>query len=120
MSDNFYPSMYGANGKKPEKKEPPKPVPTNPAPVTPPAHQRLSGLKITNSHMFEVEINGRNVTIPSVAYVKLLEDQVKEFRNLVREQQNKVTRLTNAVQRLSNEIDKIKNTNQPFRGKSSR
>lgn len=119
MSD-FYPSMYGNNGKKPEKKVEPTPVPTNPTPVTPPAHQRLSGLKITSSHMFEVDINGRSVTIPSVAYVKLLEDQVKEFRNLIREQQSKVSRLTNVVQRLSNEIDKLKTTNQPFRGKTSR
>jgi len=106
--DNFYSNMYGSNGapKKPETTPTTAPTPVAKAPI--PAHQRLSGLKITSSHMFEVEINGRNVTIPSAAYIKLLEDQIKEFRANSRQQANQITRLTNAVNKLNSELDKVR------------
>lgn len=105
MSDNFYSSMYGA--KKPEPKVSTQVAPTPVKPI-PAAGQRLSGLKLTNSHMHEVEINGRYVTIPSAAYVKLLEDQIKEFRSLVRQQGEDLKRAIRAVNNLNREMDRLK------------
>jgi len=104
MSDDFYSSMYG-----PRKAAPAQPVAKPEAPkVIPPAHQRLSGLKLTNGHMHEVEINGRYVTIPSAAYIKLLEDQIKEFRTLTRQQGEDLRRATRSIQRAHVEIEKLK------------
>lgn len=106
--DNFYANMYGGTGtpKAPETPTPAAPVAQ--APKIPPAHQRLSGLKITSSHMFEVEIGGKTVTIPSAAYIKLLEDQIKEFRQASRQQSNQITRLTNTVNKLSSELERVR------------
>jgi hypothetical protein len=102
MSDKFYSSMYGGSAAKPVQQKP----------VTPsedkPAHQRLSGLKLTNSHMHEVEINGKFVTIPSAAYIKLLEDQIKEFRKLVRQQSDELNRSKRMISRIQTDILKIK------------
>lgn len=107
MSDNFYSSMYGA--KKPAAQPQAQPVNVPEVPKEPPkAYQRLSGLKLTNSHMHEVEINGRYVTIPSAAYIKLLEDQIKEFRELVKQQSGDLRRTNRSVQYLSREIEKLK------------
>lgn len=103
MSDDFYASMYGASPKKPNPTEvPAKPV----APK--PAYQRLSGLKLTNSHMHEIEIDGRPATIPSAAYIKLLEDQIKEFRVAIRLQSESQRKAMNQINRLQNELVKIR------------
>ena len=108
MSNDFYGSMYGA--RKPE-------VPsTQAAPIQPekpklpaPAYNRLRGLKLTNSHMHEVDLGGPfPVTIPSAAYVKLLEDQIKDFRNVVRQQGDDLRRTNKVVQNLAREIERLK------------
>lgn len=107
MSDDFYASMYGGAN---------RPKPANPVPVAPvapaapkPAYQRLSGLKLTNSHMHEIEIDGRPATIPSAAYTKLLEDQIKEMRGLIRTQSENLRRATNNLNRMQNEIARLRN-----------
>lgn len=104
MSDKFYSSMYGGSASKPTQQAVAKPTP----PEEKPAYQRLSGLKLTNSHMHEVEINGRYVTIPSAAYIKLLEDQIKEFRKLVRQQSDELNRSKRMISRIQTDILKIK------------
>lgn len=106
MSDDFYGSMYGA-----KKPDPQMPLPAQPEKpkIAAPAYNRLRGLKLTNSHMHEIDLGGPYpVTIPSAAYVKLLEDQIKDFRNAVRQQGDDLRRALKVVQNLSREIDKIK------------
>lgn len=104
MSDDFYSSMYGAQ-KKPAAEVPAKPEAPK---IPPPAHQRLSGLKLSGQHMHEVEINGRYVTIPSAAYIKLLEDQIKDFRSTVRQQGEDLRRAIRAINKMNLEMDKLK------------
>lgn len=87
-------------------------IPTNPttpeAPkVIPPANKRLSGLKLTNSHMHEVEIDGRTVTIPSAAYVKLLEDQIKDFRQKLIEYKSNISSLRSEIMTLKNTVNRL-------------
>ncbi len=108
MSDDFYSSMYGSAGRqqKPQDK-PAAATPVVPKPI-PPAHQRLSGLKLTGSHMHEVEINGRVVTIPSAAYIKLLEDQIKDFRRTVTQQGDDLRRAIRAINKMNTEMEKLK------------
>lgn len=105
MSDDFYANMYG--GQRPKPATPAAVAPETPK-APPPAYQRLSGLKLTNGHMHEVEINGRYVTIPSAAYIKLLEDQIKDFRNTVRQQGEDLRRATRAINSLNVELEKLK------------
>jgi hypothetical protein len=104
MSDDFYASMYGAAPKAAA-----EPTPKVVAPVAPkPAYQRLSGLKLTNSHMHEIEVDGRPATIPSAAYVKLLEDQIKELRNLMRVQTDALRKATSQANRLQSEMVRLR------------
>lgn len=104
MSDDFYASMYGA-----PKKAPAEPTTKPEAPkIPPPAYQRLSGLKLSGQHMHEVEINGRYVTIPSAAYIKLLEDQIRDFRKTVTQQTTDLQRAVRAINKLNLEVDKLK------------
>lgn len=104
MSDDFYSSMYGAQ-KKPAAETPVKPEAPK---IPPPAYQRLSGLKLSGQHMHEVEINGRYVTIPSAAYIKLLEDQIKDFRRTVAQQGEDLRRAVRAINKMNLEMEKLK------------
>jgi hypothetical protein len=97
---DFYSNMYGKPILKKESSNQPKPAA--------PSYQRLAGLKLTGSHMHEVEINGKIVTIPSAAYVKFLEDQIKDFRQVVRNQGEELKRATRSVNTLLKEVERIK------------
>lgn len=121
----FYTNMYGVNATPPTK----APVSPDPekveAPKVPaPAYQRLSGLKLTSSHMHEVNIGGKNVHIPSAVYVKLLEDQIKEMRRNLSDALKQVQRLTNSVNRLNQTVSKqqneLKNLREDLRNKVDR
>jgi hypothetical protein len=103
MSDDFYSSMYG-----PRAAAPKGPVQAGPKPI-PPAHRRLSGLKLTGSHMHEIDLpNGTVGTIPSAAYVKLLEDQIKSFRQMVQMQADDIRRTNRNVTALQRELAKVR------------
>lgn len=104
--DNFYSSMYGGSGR--QEKPAASPVKPDAPKAPPPAYQRLSGLKLTNGHMHEVEINGRAVTIPSAAYIKLLEDQIRDFRVQVRQQGEDLRRAIRAINKMNSEMEKLK------------
>lgn len=104
---NFYSKMYGNKTDKnvEPKKEEIKPISSLPAP----ASKRLRGLKLTNSHMHEIDLNGETVTIPSAAYVKLLEDQIKDVRNNNKSLAHEVDLLRKKINFLNRQIEKITN-----------
>lgn len=105
MADNFYSSMYGPRPTRPDTPKKKPELPKGPAP----ANKRLSGLKLTGSHMHEIELaDGTIGTIPTAAYVKLLEDQIKAFRSMVNQQADDLRRTNRSIQALNREINKIR------------
>lgn len=72
------------------------------------ASKVLGGMKVHGSHIKQVEVDGQVFDVPTAAYVKLLEEQVKEVRNQNRELQNGLSKTNRHIDRLVNEIRKIK------------
>lgn len=104
MADDFYPDMYGGD---PRRKYD---DPAAPAAVTPAAaaHKQLGGLKITGSHIKRIPMGDQILELPTAAYVKLLEDQIRALRNEVREAQTHNRRLTNAHNKLVQQMDLLR------------
>lgn len=101
--DDFYTDMYGGDAKaKPQ-------VPDLNIPLTQAAaHKQLSGLKITGSHVKRINLGDQIVDLPSAAYVKLLEDQIRALRTEVRECQTYIRRVTNAHNKMALQMDRLK------------
>lgn len=85
----------------------PKPVET-PAEKEKRAVKVLAGMKVHGSHVMQVEIDGKLVDMPTLAYAKLLEEQVRETRNMHRELQNQHNKLVRQMDRMTNEMRKVK------------
>jgi hypothetical protein len=100
--DLFYTDMYGGDARiRP-------PTVDHNIPLTPAAaHKQLSGLKITGSHVKRIPIGDQIVDLPSAAYVKLLEDQIRSLRTEVRESQAATRRVAAAFDRMVTRVDQI-------------
>lgn len=105
MPDNdelFYTDMYGGDAR------PKAPgVDLNIPLSAPAAHKQLSGLKITGSHVKRINIGDQIVDLPSAAYVKLLEDQIRALRTEVRESQASTRRVAAAFDRMVMRMDQM-------------
>lgn len=84
--------------------------------TNPTAQTYLSGLKITNSHIQKIQIGESIYEIPSVTYVRLLEEQIKDLRKEIKHlyvQLNQEKNKTNSFEnRISDEIFRMKNKHQ--------
>lgn len=101
---NFYSNMYGNKAKEKADQLVQKPNITTTVPA---ASKRLRGLKLTNSHMHEIDINGEIATIPSAAYVKLLEDQIKESRKEMILLKDEMQKMRSNMNHLVKELNKV-------------
>ena len=68
----------------------------------------LAGMKVHGSHVKQIEVNGQLMDVPTVAYTKLLEEQIRETRNQQRELHNAHSKMQRAMDRMTNEIRKLK------------
>lgn len=68
----------------------------------------LAGMKVHGSHVKQIEVNGQLMDVPTVAYTKLLEEQIRETRNQQRELHNAHGKMQRAMDRMTNEIRKLK------------
>jgi hypothetical protein len=68
----------------------------------------LAGMKVHGSHVKQIEVNGQLLDVPTVAYTKLLEEQIRETRNQQRELHNAHSKMQRAMDRMTNEIRKLK------------
>jgi hypothetical protein len=105
MADDFYPDMYGGDPRR-KYDEPAGATPAiSPAAA---AHKQLGGLKITGSHIKRIPMGDQVLELPTAAYVKLLEDQIRALRNEVRESQTHNRRLANAHNKLVQQMDLLR------------
>ena len=69
---------------------------------TPPkATKVLGGMKITGSHLHKIDLGNKIIEIPSVSYVKLLEDQIRELRYEIKKLEQRITK-TNRIDHSQN------------------
>lgn len=68
----------------------------------------LGGMKVHGTHVKQIDLGDKILDVPTVAYVKLLEAQIKEVRNQHRELQNQHNKLVRQYDRLVNELRNIK------------
>lgn len=68
----------------------------------------LAGMKVHGTHVRQIEVDGRITDVPTAAYVKLLEEQIRETRSQQRELQNGHNKMQRAMDRMTNEIRKLK------------
>lgn len=99
MSD-LYSRMYGSAPARSTE-------PTTPALRDKLATRVLGGMKAQNSHTFTADINGELVTLPRADYVRVLEDQIKQMRNLVREMDTKHQRMTRNFNKMAETIRRL-------------
>jgi hypothetical protein len=93
MSDEFYFNMYTTD----DTTAPP-----------PKASKVLGGLKLSGSHIQKLELADQKIDIPSVAYVKLLEQQIRELRNELRTVQTQLKRAVSQQQKLIDHMNIMK------------
>lgn len=68
----------------------------------------LAGMKVQNSHMKRLNIDGEEFDIPKMEYVHLLDKQLKDVREENRNLQNKITRIENACNKIYNDLRDLK------------
>lgn len=68
----------------------------------------LAGMKIQNSHMKRLNLDGETFDVPKIEYVHLLDKQLKDVREENKNLQNKITRIENACNRMYNELRELK------------
>lgn len=94
QNESFYPTMYNTE---------------DVIPITPPkATKQLGGLKLSGSHIQKLVLGDQQVDIPSVNYVKLLEEQVKDLRRELRETQSELKRTARIQNKLIEVINKLR------------
>jgi len=95
--------LYDMYGPQEEQKEEPK------------AYQQLAGLKLTGSHEYILDINGKTIRVANSSYVGLLEKQIRELKNEIRNLQTSMNRLARAHNKSVDDMQKInsKITNLP-------
>jgi len=104
MSNEFLDQMYGDAGDTPK------------APAK--TYQKLSGLKLSGSHQYVIEYDGKTMHVANSAYVSLLEKRVQELNATVNSLKNYIKKLANSHNRtidgmneLTRELDSIKSNN---------
>jgi len=98
MADNDLYNMFGDGA--PSKKEAS-------------ASRFLAGMNITKSQLIKVPtVDGETMDLPSVTYVRLLEVQIKELRQVVKQQENMIQRLSRAISKNTNDIQTLKEKNK--------
>jgi len=60
----------------------------------------LGGMKIHGSHIKNIEVDGEIIDIPRAAYIKLLEEQIKELRRQVTIVTERNIRMNTTIQRM--------------------
>ena len=68
----------------------------------------LGGMKVHGTHVKQLEVGDQLIDVPTAAYVKLLEEQIKEVRNQQRELLASHNKLVRKHDRLINELRKVK------------
>lgn len=102
MDDEIYYRMYGGG-----------PTPTPSAPEKPADRDKralkvLGGMKVHGTHVKRIELDGELMEVPTSAYVKLLEDQIKELRRIQRESDSRQARLIRAHNKTVEELKAIR------------
>lgn len=72
------------------------------------AQKYLAGLKLTSSHIQKIQLGNQQIDVPTYLYVKLLEDQLRDLRQMVRKQDQMIQRLVRAVNKNTTEQDRIR------------
>ncbi len=105
-NNDFLDAMYGDNNAPP--KSPAK------------TYQKLSGLKLSGSHQYVIEYDGKTLYVANSAYVNLLEKRIQELNATVNSLKNYIKKLANShnktidgISELMRELDNIK-TNNPY------
>lgn len=103
MDDEIYYRMYGGG-------PPPAPAkaPEAPADREKRALKVLGGMKVHGTHVKRIELDGELMEVPTSAYVKLLEDQIKELRRIQRESDARQARLIRAHNKTVEELKAIR------------
>lgn len=92
VDDGFYAAMYNSEEQAPPAK----------------ASKVLGGLKLSGSHVQKLVLGEQQIDIPSVAYVKVLEDQIRELRRELREAQAKLRSTMNQQAKLIEHMNRLK------------
>lgn len=92
VDDGFYAAMYNSEEQAPPAK----------------ASKVLGGLKLSGSHVQKLVLGEQQIDIPSVAYVKVLEDQIRELRRELREAQSKLRSTINQQAKLIEHMNRLK------------
>ena len=92
IDDGFYAAMYNSEEQAPPAK----------------ASKVLGGLKLSGSHVQKLVLGEQQIDIPSVAYVKVLEDQIRELRRELREAQAKLRSTINQQAKLIEHVNRLK------------
>lgn len=71
------------------------------------AVRQLSGLKLSQNHIKQIEIDGKIANLPTAEYIGLLEKQIKELRSDNRRLEGNINRLESANRRIINSVNKI-------------
>lgn len=74
------------------------------------ANRVLAGMKIQNSHMRVLNVDGNNIEVPKMEYVHLLDKQVRDTRQTNNDLQARLIKAENVINNLYNEIRDLKNT----------
>lgn len=109
---NYLGSMYGGNPRSYGGEQNSSPSKEDP---TKAASRVLGGMKVHNSHIKQVEIDGQLVDVPRIEYVKLIEQQVRDLRTRCSTQSHKIDRLQDQIKTLSLEIKTMKRDQQSKR-----
>jgi len=68
----------------------------------------LAGMKIHNSHIKRIQIGDELIDVPKIEYMKLLDGQIKEYRQRTHQLETRMIKIKEQNDRLQEEIRLIK------------